>query len=59
MQIAAAGVVVEDAADQDVVVVVVVVVAAVVVAVPVSRWGQLREHQQEGETNSTMSQHDL
>lgn len=56
MQIAAAGVVVEDAADQDVVV---VVVAAVVVAVPVSRWGQLREHQQEGETNSTMSQHDL
>ena len=54
MQIAAAGVVVEDAADQDVVVVVVVVVA-----VPVSRWGQLREHQQEGETNSTMSQHDL
>jgi hypothetical protein len=56
VQIAAAGVVVEDAADQDVVV---VVVAAVVVAVPVSRWGQLREHQQEGETNSTMSQHDL
>ena len=55
MQSAAAAVVVEDAADQ----VVVVVVVVVVVAVPVSRWGQLREHQQEGETNSTMSQHDL
>jgi hypothetical protein len=52
VQSAAAAVVVEGAADQ-------VVVVVVVVAVPVSRWGQLREHQQEGETNSTMSQHDL